>query len=50
LLVEAMAMNLSSFTTHSMVIDRKRSIESLVRTGVAVLMAVIQAARAAEAG
>jgi AcrR family transcriptional regulator len=50
LLVEAMAMNLSSFTTHSMVIDRKRSIESLVRTGVAVLLAVIQAARAAEAG
>lgn len=43
-LVEAMAIVVSSFTTHSMIIDRKRSLESLVRASVAVLMAVIRAA------
>lgn len=45
-LVEAMAIVVSSFATHSMIIDRKRSIESFVRASVAVLLAVIRTALA----
>ncbi len=46
MLVEAMAIVISSFTTHSMTIDRKRSTESYVRTSMAILMAVITTLRA----
>ena len=49
-LVDAMAIVVSSFTTHSMIIDRKRRVESLVRASVSVLMAVIGAALAERKG
>lgn len=45
-LVDAMLIVVSSFTTHSMIIDRRRSLESLVRASVAVLLAVIGSALA----
>ena len=45
-LVAAMLIVVSSFTTHSMIYDRKRSLESLVRASVAVLLAVIGTALA----
>lgn len=50
ILVETMSIVVSSFVTHSMVHDRKRSLESLVRSSVVVLLAVIRDALAHEPG
>lgn len=42
--LEAFMLVMSSYATHSMIIDRKRSTESVVRSGCALLMAVLNAA------